>query len=191
MSSLLWKRMSNFVAIIAATPILCLIGLLLSVFSCVALFHKIRTDNAQSRSVRAPNHHLEKNIYKFMFVNSFFNAAASTLFAFKLLFYCLNFTGIFCSSIRETISSQFAYIAVVEFLRSVFKLGSNLSLILVSLSRYRTFDDSTFVFIRRLTVLKVRFQWKCSFKNLMYFRKCNYNPQGYHARIELTSKTRN
>ena len=121
-------RSAKFVLNVLFFPFFCLAGILLSLLSIVIV------NNANPKLSKD----LDGPMYKYMKLNSCFNAIFCFVFLFKLLTTCTSYTGIFCSSIYQTTYSQYFEIFFIQFIA---KLCSNISSIFVSISRSEQFIE--------------------------------------------------
>jgi len=77
-----------------------------------------------------------QSMYDFIKINSIFNILYCTIMILKLVNTCLFFkTGLICSSILDTVASQYFKIVVVHFLGNSFKLSTNISYLLFAINR--------------------------------------------------------
>jgi hypothetical protein len=78
----------------------------------------------------------KENMYKYILINACFNFAFCLITLLKLINTCVfYYTGIFCSSLFQQVSSQYFKLVSAHFLGNVMKMCSNFSYLSFSLSR--------------------------------------------------------
>ncbi|CAF0890401.1 unnamed protein product [Brachionus calyciflorus] len=115
----------NFITVVF-TPLFGLIGLVTNIINIIALS---LIDSITKSS---------EQMNRLMLINSILNLIYSIIYLFSLINKCVYFTGLFCSSINKTYSSQIFDIIFIKFLANILKLMTNLSIIGISLLRLIT-----------------------------------------------------
>ena len=143
------SELLNFLTIIM-TPIFSFISILLNSISLKVLIVLLKTKNSL--------------LYKLMMVNNAINLVYSIISSIHLINKCVYVNGIFCSAILREKAVQLFDIIFVEFLLSVLKIWSNVSLIGISWLRL-------IILIKDKSWVKplVKFQKEKKFKILIAF----------------------
>ena len=81
----------------------------------------------------------KKKMFKYLLINSCFNCFNLLFDIFHPINVCIEFHGVFCSKIRDTVFAQYYFIAS-NFLNGYFNFCANVTLILLSLERLE-FDN--------------------------------------------------
>jgi hypothetical protein len=108
---------------IVLNPFMCLLGLVTN--SLVALTTFLNRHKE-----------LKDKFFRYMFINSLFNAAYCLIYLFNLMSECILRNSLYCSSIHNKILVQYFKIIFVVYLGDVLKIGSNLTYILMIINRY-------------------------------------------------------
>ena len=79
---------------------------------------------------------LKDNFYVFMSLNAKFNCFYCLIYTLNLMTVCLEYNGIFCSSLYSTYLSQFVKIYIINYIGECVKFCSNMTYLFMTLSRY-------------------------------------------------------
>nr|QVK45831.1 G protein-coupled receptor [Proales similis] len=139
-------KLIDFMILLVLQPIVCVVSILFNGLIMITL---------RSRHNRKQ---FKEKMFKYMYLNSFFNLILSSLYMLQFVNTCIRYEGIYCSPLRTTLLAQYFKIVGLNYLGNVAKFCSNLSLIFFSTNRYVLVSDDRrrlFQLIRRVSVKKM------------------------------------
>jgi hypothetical protein len=114
----------QFILLTILQPLLCGLGIVNNFINLIVIKNKSKKKE------------FNETMYRFIEINSIFNIFYCLCMSMKLINTCIFDVGsVFCSSIYKTDSSQYFKIIFIFFLGNSFKLSSNVSYLLFSVSR--------------------------------------------------------
>ena len=135
------KSISNTIDIFYKSELISFINLTLFPFFCIL---GILTNILIIIIFRNPiiKNELKKEIFKLIYLNSILNFLYCLIYLFHMTSVCITYTGIFCSSIKNSIFVQNYEKYVVEFFGNIIKTLSNIIFVMIALNRYYFLDNN-------------------------------------------------
>lgn len=125
-------------------PIVCLVGIVANSLVIVTVKHKSNEKE------------LKENQYNYMCLNACCNLLILSFQSISLISQCQSRNGLFCSSVRRSLFSQFSRIIFVEYLTHVFNVMSNLSYIFYSINRLSLIGQDHGKFVTAVSKMKLK-----------------------------------
>ncbi|CAF0946084.1 unnamed protein product [Brachionus calyciflorus] len=113
---------------IILSEIISVLGVLFNFFNILILFPEISHKKMENDPVHLMN--------RLMFSNALINFIYFLINTFHILNRCVQINGIFCSRFYQSYHAQYYDIYMVEFIGSILKMWSSLSLIFISIKRF-------------------------------------------------------
>ena len=124
MDILFFIKWLQFILLTILLPILCALGIINNLMNLIVIGNK------------AKKKEFNEAMYRFIEINSIFNIVYCCIMSLKLINTCVfDEVDVFCSNVYKDESSQYFKIILIFFLGNSFKLSSNVSYLLFSLSR--------------------------------------------------------
>ncbi|CAF0793983.1 unnamed protein product [Brachionus calyciflorus] len=121
---------------IILSQIIILFGILSNLMSLVVLLSGYRDINL--------NKETSTRLYRLMIVNSLINFVYFSINFFHIINRCVEINGLFCSPVYRSKISQYYLIYFVEYLGSIVKFWSSLTLIAISIARLNPLSNKKF-----------------------------------------------
>ena len=168
LSDLLYKyEIINFILIVSI-PIISFLGFSTNLLNIVILLQILKKNKLDSHN------YLEKT----MLVNSIINFSYFVIYSIHLMNKCVYYNGIFCSKLNHIYAVQLFEIIFYDFFLNVLKYMSNISLIILSITRLYLLlkKNLNFLFKHLKTAFFITFFFSCMISIDKFFTsKINFN----------------